>query len=229
MTREQVRQILSRSKWFSGLPEALAEGILAESRIRRFHSQPVYLTGDEPNGLFLLLSGMVQLVHTTGDGNVVLLGVNNPGSSFGESSMIDGDPRLSDALAIGKVELLHLGNAGFRKLTAENVEHYAAFARLLGIHHRMAMAHIVSSATLPLRTRLAQRLLLFTQLAGRSSADGAKNEFHLSQESLASHLGVSRQTLNKLLKSFEADGLIEIRYGRIVLKAPDAIAERARA
>ncbi|MDP1627151.1 Crp/Fnr family transcriptional regulator [Parvibaculum sp.] len=228
MNGKALRHILSRSEWFAALPPALAEGIVAEARIRRFRNQPIYLTGDAPNGLFLLLAGEVRIVHYAGDGSPALLGATNPGTWFGESSMLDGRPRFSDAVAIGEASVLQLAPPAFRKLTEGSAAHYAAFTRLLCEHYRLAIAHIVSTATLPAMTRLAQRLLYFAEEEGRSLPGRRAVEFRLSQKDLATTVGISRQTLNGLLKQLETQGLIETGYARIILKKPAALQRLAR-
>ena len=45
-------------------------------------------------------------------------------------------------------------------------------------------------------------------------------EITISQESLASMLNSSRQTINKLLQELKNEQLIDIRYGKIVLLKP---------
>lgn len=223
MNEKALRHALARSDWYAELPTTLAEGIVKEGRILRLRDRPVYLAGDPPNGLFLVLAGEVRVVQNAGDGGQALLGTTNPGTWFGESSMLDGRPRFSDALAVGDTKLLQIGNAAFRKLTAGNVEHYAAFTRLLCDHYRTAMTHIVTTATQPAMTRLAQRLLYFADAEAKANPGRRARGFRLAQRDLATTVGVSRQTLNGLLKEIEAQGLIEIGYARITLKKPAAI------
>jgi len=223
-----MRHMLSRSEWFGSLPASLAEAILMEGRLKRAKNQPIYLTGDQPNGLFAVLSGEVRITQHSDDGRIVHLNTVTPGGWFGESSMLDDGPRFSDAFAAGDTRLFCIGTDAFKRLTRADRETYVWFTRLLCEHYRIAISHIVSSATLPVRTRLAQRLLYFARLEGQSRPGSRHVEFHLSQESLASTVGISRQTLNGLLKSLEAEGLIKTGYGRIMLIRPAAIAKLAQ-
>ena len=228
MNEKTLRHVLSRSEWFASLPRLLADAVVKEGRLRRVKDAPVYLTGDAPNGLFAVLSGAVRIAQHSDDGRVAHLNTVNPGAWFGESSMLDGEPRFSDAVAVGDVRLLQLGPDAFHRLTANDTAAFAAFTRLLCMHYRTAMSHIVSSATAPAMTRLAQRLLFFARSEGRARPGSRAVEFRLSQQNLASTVGVSRQTLNGLLKELEEQGLIEVGYARIVLKRPAAVARLAR-
>ena len=83
-------------------------------------------------------------------------------------------------------------------------------------------------ARLPLEARLAKRLLQVAQGYGEQDltpSDAAQpRRLRLPQEQLALMMGVSRQTVNKALKSLEAQGLVALRYGGIELLDPRALA-----
>jgi len=216
MDRAAAARILGRTAWFAGLPRALAQGILRGGRIRRLSDAVVYAVGDEPNGLFAVLSGRVRISHSSADGRLALLLVADAGSWFGETSVLDGGLRYSDALAVGPCELLHLDMDQFRRLSNDHAAHYAAFTRLLCDHHRLAMDHIAGLGALPVPIRLAQRLLFFAR--PQHAARGTGETIRLSQDELASVVGVSRQALSAHLKEFERRGVISLGYRTIGLR-----------
>jgi CRP/FNR family transcriptional regulator, cyclic AMP receptor protein len=216
MNVETARDILSQNPWFSGLPQALANDIVRSGRIRRLKNAAVFAVGDEPNGLFAVLSGEVHISHTSGEGRLALLLIAHAGNWFGETSVLDGGRRYSDALAAGACELLHLDMGHFSRLATEHVSNYAAFTRLLCEHHRLAMDHISSLDALPVVVRLAQRLLFFSRPIQPSQ--GKSESVRLSQEELASAVGVSRQALSVHLKDLEQRGAISIGYKEIKLR-----------
>jgi len=216
MDAARTTRILDRNPWFAALPRPLANAILRGARIRRVRDAVVFATGDEPNGLFAVLSGRVQISHSASDGRLALLLVADAGTWFGETSVLDGGPRYSDALAVGPCELLHLDMAAFGRLSQQHVSHYAAFARLLCDHHRLAMDHIAGLGALPVAVRLAQRLLFFARPA--TDGSGRHEAISLSQDQLASVVGVSRQALSVHLKDFERRGIIALGYRTITLR-----------
>jgi CRP/FNR family transcriptional regulator, cyclic AMP receptor protein len=223
-----VREVLLRNAWFRGLPEALKDGIIEEGLVRGLTDQLVYAAGDPPNGLFALISGEIRVLQTTVEGRSALLMIASPGVWFGETAMIDGEPRSSDALAIGKARVLQLGPAAFRRLTDENTGHYAAFARLVCDQYRRALDYIVTTSNLPLPTRIAQRLLGLAHAHGRAVKEGVVIDLRLSQETLADTVGVSRQSLNRALKALEARGVVSVGYGAITVVDPVALEALAR-
>ena len=79
--------------------------------------------------------------------------------------------------------------------------------------------YMVAQTTQDLKTRLAGRLC---RLVARDTANGPRNtcaNFSLdcSQEDLAALLGTTRQSINKTLKSWQSEGIVENRYRSLVV------------
>ena len=80
-------------------------------------------------------------------------------------------------------------------------------------HYRLAMAHIASLSILPARVRVAQRLIFYARAQRKSG--GLANVVRLSQEELASAVGISRQALNVHLKRLEKEGVVSVGYATV--------------
>jgi CRP/FNR family cyclic AMP-dependent transcriptional regulator len=160
----------------------------------------------------------IRVIQTTAEGRSALLMIASPGVWFGEAAMIDGQPRSSDAIAVGQVVVLQLSPAVFRRLTSDNSQYYAAFASLVCQKYRKAMEYIVTTANLPLPVRVAQRLVGLAQTHGLKDRGAVTIDLHLSQENLAEMVGVSRQSLNRALKALEARGMVSIGYSALTIR-----------
>lgn len=166
------------------------------------------------HGLFALISGQIHVTRISAAGRTALLMVGNPGTWFGESSMIDGMRRFSTARAVGEAAVLQITPSKFRTIVQNDHSRFAAFAQIVFRRYRRAIEHLVNFSSLPLSARLAQRLLEVD--AGRKDS---RRVAKLSQQELADALGTSRQSVNKALKALERDGLIEIGYASVRLLA----------
>ncbi len=226
--RQDLRDVLAANPWFRGLPAPLADGILSLGLVRRLDGQTAYAAGDPPNGLFALISGEIRIVQTTREGRSALLMIASPGAWFGEAAMIDGLPRTSEAVAVGVAQVLQLTPAVFRRLTGDNAEHYAAFARLVCEQYRRAMDYIVLTANLPLAVRLAQRLVGLAHDHGRPGEGGVAIDIRLSQETLAKMVGASRQSVNGALGRMEKRGIVSMGYGALTVRDTAALEAVAR-
>jgi CRP-like cAMP-binding protein len=90
------------------------------------------------------------------------------------------------------------------------------------------MDYIVTAMSLPLPVRLAQRLVGLAHAHGRESGDRVIIDLHLSQESLAETVGVSRQSLNRALKALESKGMVSLGYSALTILDIAALKSLAR-
>ncbi|MGF6640099.1 CRP-like cAMP-binding protein [Paraburkholderia sp. MM6662-R1] len=89
---------------------------------------------------------------------------------------------------------------------------------LLAHKLRLAFEAIEEAALLPAAPRVARRLLL---MAGGYGEPGAlRNVLKVPQEDLAMMLALSRQTINQVLKHFETQGALKLRYAEIESSMP---------
>jgi len=82
---------------------------------------------------------------------------------------------------------------------------------LICSRQRSALSFMAHSIAQPIGVRLARTL------AGAARSSGGA-ELHVRQEDLAAMIGVSRQTINKELKALERAGMVQLAYGRIVVR-----------
>ncbi|WP_044409728.1 MULTISPECIES: Crp/Fnr family transcriptional regulator [Rhodopseudomonas] len=78
-----------------------------------------------------------------------------------------------------------------------------------------------STATRPAQVRLAEALLKID--IGKRANGGETGQHELTQEALAMIVGVTRQTVNKILGDFERRGLVSLHYKRIEVVDRSAI------
>ena len=68
---------------------------------------------------------------------------------------------------------------------------------------------------LPAAQRLASRLLLIA--GGYGGINAEQSRIRLSQDTLASMVSLTRQTTNQLLKNLESQGIVDLKFGEIVI------------
>lgn len=210
MNRGQTRTILLQHGWFASLPAPLAELILDRSSQREVADALIYVTGDAVTGQFAVLSGEVRLVANTTAGKHILYRILKPGGWFGHLSVLDQQPRFQDAVAIGPTRLLYLSMAAFSAIIEQEPRYALSFAQLICRDIREAMTMLAEMRATPLPRRLAQVLL-------QTSCDAASQE-RITQEALAAMVGASRQTVNRVLRKWQDNRLIQIEYGRVFVR-----------
>jgi CRP/FNR family transcriptional regulator/CRP/FNR family cyclic AMP-dependent transcriptional regulator len=74
--------------------------------------------------------------------------------------------------------------------------------------------------TMPLAGRMAKRLLALAEQHGQRPIVGGPVEIRLPQQDLADLVGATRESVNKLLRGWEEQGIVGLGRGRVVLKRP---------
>lgn len=209
---------IEASPVFRAMPADVRARLVAISTMRHLPDRArLHAKGDAPEGIYAVHKGIIRASASTADGREGLLALLEPGCWFGESSMLEGTPRTYDADAQGECEVVVVPRTGLQALLDERPELYRHVVPFLCQRIRLSMQLLESHALLPLEGQLARRLLLLSRNALQGDVDQGRVALALSQETLARMLGTSRQSVNKVLKLWEANGLIQQSYGSITL------------
>lgn len=219
---------LLRESWLADLPDEVVAEAAACASVRMVEDGTLlHARGDACDGFFTIARGAVRFTRTTADGHATTLAVLEPPNWFGELSLFDGLPRTHDGHAVGPTVLLFHAKTDFKRLLARHPVIYVRFARMLSLRLRATFDMVEEAAIAPLAQRLARRLLELAQLQP-SLMNGATfpkgREVPLTQEELGHLLGKSRQSIAKLLRLWEQDGMVQTKYGRVFIESPDALA-----
>jgi CRP-like cAMP-binding protein len=219
---------LLRESWLANLPDDVIAEAAACGSLRRYEDgELVHARGDAPDGFYTIASGSVRFSRATADGHTTTLSVMERPNWFGEISMFDGLPRTHDGHAAGPAVLLFHARTDFQRLLMRHPAIYERFTRMLALRLRATFDLVEEAAVAPLALRLARRLLELAQLqpslmSGATFPQG--REVPLTQEELGHLLGKSRQSIAKQLRLWEADGLVQTKYGRVFIEQPAALA-----
>lgn len=208
--------LLLDSPWFAGLTQASQAALLTQGRAYRLVAGSfVFFRGDPPDGLYAVLSGSVLIGSSNALGKAAVLARLGAGQWFGELGLFDHESRSHDAYTDEACLLWHATQAGMLALLAQQPEMWPALGRLLAGKTRKLMAGLHQHTLMSSAGRLAQRMLLL--------ADGQPS-LRLSQEALASAVGLSRQTCNALLQQLAEHQLIQLNRNSITLLDPAGLA-----
>jgi CRP/FNR family transcriptional regulator, cyclic AMP receptor protein len=206
------------------LPERACEAFHAAARGRRFgHGELIYSQGDPGNQMYRLVSGAVRLSVARSDGRELLYLLFQPGDCFGTSSLVDGEMRPQTAEAHEACEVEMLGRVGFDQLRSMHREFDDALIRLATRHMRLLSGLFADAHLEAISARVASRILATARSFGRPTPAGIALSVPLTQSELALMVGGSRQTVNKVLQQFQADGLVNLSGGQIIVLSKDRL------
>jgi CRP-like cAMP-binding protein len=222
MTTVGGRMMLQRSPLFRGLAPATFERIAALAAQRAYRrGEVVFSHGDPGDALFAVVSGKIRISTGSAAGREIFLNIMEPGETFGEIALLDGGPRTATATAIAAAELVSIRRAPLFELLEREPKAALELLRLAGQRLRWTSGLLEDAALLDSPARLAKRLLSLAELHGEDARDGRR--VRISQEELASFLGVSRQSVNEQLQAWKARGWVALGRGTVVLRDAAAL------
>lgn len=203
--------------WFFALPPAVEAAFRAVATPRHYRDgELVHGRGDPPDGLYLIVRGRVRISGVSAGGRELLLTMLEPGSWFGEISLLDGLPRTHDANAVGDTELRVVAPAAFEALVEARPALLRDLMRLVCARLRLTLGALEDATLLPAPARLAKRLL--------GAPVGPSGRVDLAQEQLARLIAASRQSVSGIVKAWERAGWVKLSYGQIEIRDRAALA-----
>jgi CRP-like cAMP-binding protein len=217
MTTLAGRMMLQRSPLFRGLAPAVLERIAALATQRGYgRGEIVFRAGDPGDALFGVVAGRVRISTGSAAGREIFLNIMEAGDTFGEIALLDGGTRTATATATEPSELVSIRRGALFELLEREPRAALELLRLCGERLRWTSGLLEDAALLDVPARLAKRLLSLGELHGDKS--GAGWRIRISQEELASFLGVSRQAVNEQLQDWKARGWVALSRGSVVVR-----------
>ena len=196
---------------FAGLDRERRDELAAASRVRRYARGQVLCSEGDPGGdLLLLEAGRVRVCHFSPGGQEIVLAEVDAPATFGELSLIDGDPRAATVIADSDITVRYLPRQVVLDLVAREPAVAIALMGHLAAMVRATNERLSDLLALDVPGRLAKWLLAHGSEEGHVPLDQ-------SQEALARSIGTTRVSVNRALRQFARRGLIDVRDGEIVL------------
>jgi len=216
--RALARTALTQVPAFSQCSGNTLERLISEGMLRVYkRDETVGRRGGSVASLCVLVMGSMEISTTSATGKRHVLHYLESGQLFNLIGVLDGGPCIHDAIAHEEtLTLLIPRDSLFAAMERE--QHLSmAMIRLLCLRSRVLYDYVTKNTLLPLRARCARLLLSLVDQYGASRPDGYFVGLKLSQDEFADMLGRSRQSVNKELRAFEAEGVIRTNYSRFVI------------
>ncbi len=218
--REMSRygDLLAKVSIFSGLDaDTLAR--LGECLRPVDFSKDVLIVGrdDQGDALFIIERGRVKVVLLGDGGREVILTMFRPGDFFGEMSLLDGQPRSANVVAVEETRALVLARQDFVKHLETSPATALKILAEMSLRLRRADEVIGNLALLDVYGRVARVLITMARKDGESTDEGILIRERPTQQELASMIGTSRETVSRVLSEFQRRGFLSMQGKRILL------------
>ena len=215
-------------KWelLSGLTEEQRAAVLALTRARRYRAKDViFHEGDEGESLHFIVSGRVAVRALTPAGDLATFAILGPGQALGEMALLRrSSRRTAAAAALEPVETRSLNRVEFFRLCDERPAVERVMVYVLAARVDRLSQHLMDALYLSVEKRIARRLLEAIRLYPDA---GNGQVLPLTQQDIASLAGTTRPTANIALNDLQAQGIVSLTRGKVVICDLKGLVERA--
>jgi CRP-like cAMP-binding protein len=214
-----INHYLNEDPWFTHLPPNV-QILLANAAVLKVYQkgQMILALGDDAVALYFVITGIIRVCNVSISGHEMTLTHLSSGEWFGEISIIDDSPRTHDAWTMNKVTLVCIPKNAVIHIAQLHPILYKHLALITCGRIRRAFNWIDNATSLSTSARLAGMLIGLISNYGIQIEGDIKIDLRLSQEELGFMLGTTRQTINKIIKLWQQQDLIDMHYGFITIK-----------
>jgi CRP/FNR family transcriptional regulator/CRP/FNR family cyclic AMP-dependent transcriptional regulator len=218
METENETVYLKQVPLFADLADEDIRSLMALAKKRTFRNGEVIFHRDDPGTvLYVIKEGKVKICLISPDGQEVSLVVFGKGECFGELTILDGLPRSADAVALEKVECYTLQRSDFHNAIIKNPKIAIQVLEVLSKRLRTTDNMVEDLIFLDVYGRVAKKLLELADSHGTKVDNGIRIDVRLTQQELASMVGASRESVNKVMGYFSDKNFISTDKHRITL------------
>ena len=215
---DQDATLLASSQLFKQLSLGDRQKIAGMCSRKKLHArQVVFFQGEPGREMYIVVSGHLKVSITSEDGKELSISIFDESDIFGELALLDGERRSATVTAIGPCELLVLHQNDLKRLISEHQSIGLQLLSILAGRVRATTSLYESSVFVEIPGRLAGKLLELGEEHGKPCSEGTRIALKLSQYELGTLINASRESVNKILKSWEAKKIIRIEKGEITL------------
>jgi CRP/FNR family transcriptional regulator, cyclic AMP receptor protein len=185
----------------------------------------IYSKGDPGNSLYVVISGTAKMSISSPDGRSAILNLIGPGEIFGEIALLDGRERTADATANTNCEVFMIDRRDFLPFVRSQPALAMKLIELLCERLRWTSDQVEEVILQDLPGRLASALI---RLTGRHKTGGERT-IAVTQQEISEMVGMTRESINKQLRSWAARNWVRLEHGAIVVLDPEALAVLAGA
>ena len=180
--------------------------LAAASRLRMLRRDEIlFLEGDRPTSVCAVASGTLRVFTTSLAGTEPTFTLLSPGTLVGELGVLDDVPRSASVAALRAAEVVEVPARAFRSAYDDDPAIARRLVQLLAERLRALSDGLADLTYLDLGGRLAKYLATEADRVGATSF-----RLTLTQAELGQMLGGARQTVNQVLQSLAAAGLVTV-------------------
>ncbi|WP_345949546.1 response regulator [Mucilaginibacter sp. PAMB04274] len=186
------------------------KALVSSRKVRQVKKKQVlFYDGDEPQGIYIVLTGSLKTIKLAEDGRELTTGLYKSNDFLGLHALLLDEPFTETAEATEDSTVCLLAKDLILDLLNRYPDVSQQFIKILANNIREKEDKLLELTYNSVRKRLAQTLVRLSN----QSPDPA--QYKASREELASLAGIATETVSRTLTDFKAEGLIEKKGSHI--------------
>ena len=215
---ESLRKI---SLFASLTPEELHQ-VREKFIIKSFKKNEVMLHEEHTNEyMYIILDGEAKVVNTTETGKEILITVHQTGDFFGELSLIDGKTAPAAVTAMKDSVTAIISKQDFYSLLFNQRKVLENLLQLFCSRIRESLKKIQILNFNNAAQRIKMLFLMLSETYGEKTEKGTILKIKLIHQDIADMVGLTRETVTRILDKWQRGGEIEILKNRYILLRPE--------
>ena len=196
--------LLSHADWLSVLAGDLAQRLRDAAVRRKCLSGTVFWTyGDQPDGLYGLITGSVRMDTIWSHHGPSMLSIFHAGAWLGEAEFLADSPRITSMSALRSCEYLFIGAKSIETIARERPELWRGIGLLAFEHLSLAVAALDDAMIRSSSARLAAVLVRLCGARLGTAEESVSLEIDVTQSDLAQMANISRSVVGNHLEDLE--------------------------
>ncbi len=217
-----IARLLSKSLLFGVLDDDSRRELAGRVHRKAYEpGEPICHVGAPGQSMMVIVAGTVRVSLPGPRGKGVILADLGAGELLGEVALLDGGERSADASALTKCELLVLERRDVVAFLEKRADVCLKLLALVCARLRKSDQRMADIAFLELSVRLAKVLL---ERIGPAARGSAKPKLSLSQTELAGMINATRENVNRCLRNWQRQGIVDLDERWIIVCERDGLA-----
>ncbi len=207
------------------LPEEIKAAVVKRATRSRYSAgQVLYLQGEPPEQLFILVSGWVKAIRISPEGREQAMLFLKAGEIFGDVAVFTGIPYPGTVIALEEVQCLVIERSAVMDLITGHPELAHAFIRKLSERIIYFVELVEDLALRDVQARIALTLLKHAERSDDRLVVPRRS--WTTYDEMATRLGTVRDVLSRALRGLENEGLLQVKRNEIVILDEQGLARR---
>jgi len=206
--------LLEQINLFSSLNIDELSSIQKKIIIKSFKKNQTILHEEDTNEfMYIILFGSVKVVQMTEDGREILLAIHRSGEFFGEISLIDKETLPATVIAIEDSSIAIISGRDFFSILKENNKILDNLLKIFCARLRESWKRIKILSF----TNAEQRVKMLFMKSYSLTEEGSILNIRLTHQDIANMIGISRETVTRIIDKWRREGNIKILKNRKIL------------